>query len=240
MRRGELVSVCCGSFLLLAAAVLIAARSLPVMSISSVRVSGIPMTPSVARLTSPALGTFYPAVERREIREGIEALPYVGKAMLSYEKNALVVEAAMDRGLVLISSENASFYDGKELFPITLEDAGALSGTCAMVSVPDAGNITQSMAEMLSALVATELDPNLITWIEYCNNIGSGEEPAELRIALPELNASVILTEPAAVDRLDETIGIIEAENRRNPGRTVFSPPLEYELCGDSLTRLKG
>ena len=241
MRRGESFSIALGVMLLTAAVAVIAAMHLPVMEISAVESRGLPMTPSMARIAQKAIGSCYPSIDRRGIVEDIEALPYISSAYLSYKDGSLLLSIEPESGAALVFPDSAAFTDGKAFSSMAIEDAGALLGVYPLIASKE-GNLDEAFSDFMATAVPLLLEqesvPSLISWIEYVNNIEDG--PDELRIALPLLNASISVKDPSFLERLEESIGIIEEENSKKPGCTIFSPSSEYELYSDKLIRTKG
>ncbi|MBO8436991.1 MAG: hypothetical protein IAA97_08440 [Spirochaetes bacterium] len=237
MKRSERAMILPGVMLLVVAFMLIALRYLPVMSVERIVSQNFPLTPAMRRAASEAIGGTYPRVERRRILSSLDALPYLSNASLSYAKGALVISSEPVSGIVILARDGALFANGEMTEAIGMEDAGALAEVYPVIG-------TESIADfpLLSAyipyLISNPFQPSLITWFDFSNNSDDGS--AELIAALPELNASVILKNPASAARLNDTIGIIEESCRVNPGRTIFAPSQVYELYNDRLVRLKG
>ena len=237
MKRSETLTILPGVILLVLALVLVSARYLPVMQIDRIESASFPITPGMRKAAAAVIGDTYPHAERRKVSTALEALPYIENVALSYNHGALVISSDPVPGLVVIAKDGACFTDGENEEIIELRDAGALYGVYPVIGMESFKDIPM-LSEYIPTLVSDPFKRSLITWFDFGNNNEDGS--AELKAALPELNASVILKNPAAAERLEDTIGIIEESCRTNPGRTLFAPMTEYELYGDRLVRLKG
>lgn len=237
MRRGEVLAIAAAALIILSSFAAVSIRSLPVMRIEDIS-SSFPLTPSISRVLTPCIGVAYPGISRRAIEAELSELPYISSAELSFRNGYLDLEAGGKEGVILFDDGEPFFFDGNSLSSVSLHDAGALYGVYPMVSAGDGVDMDGFLEEALLRLVSSPSDTRLITWVECVNNIEDGL--MELRIDLPELNASIVLNDPSALDRLDMGIGIIVRENENTPGRTVFGPPAEYELHSDRLIRIKG
>ena len=241
MKKAEIIPITAAAALVFVALLIVAIQSLPIMRVERIESVNAPMTPSLSRMLSSSLGVSYPGLSRHALIREIESLPYISNPSVSYGNGTLFLNAEAENGALLMTKEKAYFQSGSSLSEISLEDAGALSSVYPVIGVNET-ELSEAEWEYLdtalSALVSRPYSSRLISWIEYVNNIEDG--PDELRIALPLLNASISAKDPSFLERLEESIGIIEEENSKKPGCTIFSPSSEYELYSDKLIRTKG
>ncbi len=239
MKRGETVSIALSLLLVAGAFAVVSVRSLPVFPVEEISVEGMKASVSMTRILSSSLHEYYPGLDRRGIRADLSSLPYVDDADLSYSRNTLSAFITPSSGAVFITPDTAYFVSSGEYHQISLEDAGSLYGVYPMLGAEsDSEEVRSYLSSVLPYLETVPSSSRLITWAYCVNNNKDGQ--LSLSIALPELNATVVLTDPAALSRLDESMGIIEKENLARPGITVFSSPSVYELHSDRLVRIKG
>lgn len=234
MRRHEKLSVAAASLLAVAALSFIAIRALPVMPVEDIRVSGIPRTASITRMLANAEGTFLPSLDRSGMIRALEDLAYVDQASISYNGGTLSVDIVPSDGAVLLTAEEAYFFDGDGIVGIAMEDAGSLYGVYPMAAVDPGMDEALSIASALASLPSDAV--SLITWSESVNNNGEGNPI--LSLYLQPLNASIDVMEETALQRLEESIGLIRADASR--GCIAFSSPVGYELYHDRLMRVRG
>ncbi len=241
MRRSEVLPIAASCSLLSLALLFVVIKALPLKIVDDIDTKTYSMTPSMFRILSGALGASYSSLPEYRMLHDIESLPYIRNASFSYEAGTLLLNAENAEGAILVTPENAYFQTDDIRTEIPLEDTAVLSQIYPVIGVTD-GELSEEewafLESALNELVSAPCDVRLISWIEYVNNIEDGL--MELRIALPLLNTSILVKDPSALDRLDESIGIIEEENSSVPGRTVFSPSSLYELHSDRLIRIKG
>lgn len=235
MRRSEVISL--SAFTLVAALALYAAiRTLPVMPIKDVAAEGI-RTASVSRILQKRIGRYLPASDPGKLRRELSALPYVRECGISYSGGTLTALLERENGLCIITDGETYFYNGVSAESIDPEDAGALSDLYPVIDAGNAG-LTDELMDSLPYLMETQAFLSLITTIEYCNI--SEIEPFRLTIGIPGLNAGLIVSDPDAMERLPDSLATIKEESRRNPGSSIFSSPIIYELSAEGLSELRG
>ena len=235
MRRSEAISL--SAFTIVSALALYAAiRTLPVMPIREVSAEGL-RTASVSRILQKRIGRYLPASDPGKLRKELSSLPYVRNCRISYSGGMLTASIEAENGLCIITDDESYFYDGVSAERIASEDTGALSG---LYPVIDAGNdgLSDELMACLPYLMETQAFVSLISVIEYCNI--SETEPFRLSIGIPGLNAGIIVSDPDAMKRLPDSLATIKEESRRNPGSSIFSSPIVYELSAEGLSELRG
>ena len=235
MKKSEVFPIIAGSLLFASAVVLAMLKSLPVMKIDDVRTDGFIMTPSIFRIAGTEIGLCYPSVDRQSLKKELASLPYISDSEITYDKGSLLLALEGREGSIIVSEDEASFFSGGENLPLSLDDVYSLRNLYPVISIGNVGK--EEALKYLQEVIPSIVSSRLITWIECVNNNEDGS--IKLRIALPELNATLILSESSAIGRLEESIGMIKEENRANPGRTVFFSPSVYELYSDRLVRNK-
>ena len=101
MRRSEKVPIFLAGAVVLLMVTVLSVRYLPIMPVSAVDSSDIPMTVNMKRMMLPLVGRYFPSVDTASLRTMAEELPYIEKARVSYRDGTLSLRCVRKDGLII-------------------------------------------------------------------------------------------------------------------------------------------
>ena len=235
MRRSEKVPIFLAGAVVLLMVTVLSVRYLPIMPVSAVDSSDIPMTVNMKRMMLPLVGRYFPSVDTASLRTMAEELPYIEKARVSYSDGTLSLRCVRKDGYIAASRDEAYFISPDGRYPVSLEDLPMLGEIYTIVMTDDIDAFLSDAADdetilsIIASLDESGVDRRLIDSVEYGNN---NKEISGLSLLLSDLGARIYVREAFEAP---DIAGSIEAI--RNEKRGLNPPFSEYMLYSDRLVR---
>lgn len=215
--------------------------------VRSVTVSGMDSIPSGVRdVLSACQGVNRFRLDEKAIERELEAQPLVDTARISYSFPADMLVT------IVPSSEHCLLFDGNQYYildesgrPLVLGASDGLdgqSGLCTLEVEPSFISYLSSYGAPASFRQVMDLVDRLwqsggmlISRIKYDNNTLGGS--GQLVLSLSPLNCELYVREPVSVDRISDSLGIIQAAVAEDPAGRIGFDCVRWDLYSNALVR---
>ena len=201
-------------------------------------------TYSMERTALKVIGKNRLGVSKGGIRDTLESLPYIDKALISVKETVLEINAAeKEEGLIITDGERWYFYsdslssiDSRDVYPLSMRYL-VLNVESSLLSSFLSSSFGSEEVKMIDTLKSVKPDSALITKAEYDNN-NSSVYSGSLRLTLSSLNASLVIKDIRDISRVDEAVSIMETEYSESSDR-LSGVTTEYVLSDGMLIRMR-
>lgn len=198
--------------------VLLSFRFMGAFTISSFTVEGMEATYNIEHYLLPAEGRNRSAVSLKAIKKKIEKLPYIESASIKMKGKIVKVDCTpVEDGLVITDGSDYYFYsdtlaaiDGKDVYELS-DRYIVLYMEKDLLSLFLSSSFGSEELKMIDTLKGLKEHSCLITKAEYDNN-NSSIFSGSLVLGLDSINSLLTLNDIRNIDRLEESLGIIESE----------------------------
>ncbi len=233
------------AFALIALASIVLSHSLVGrFTITAYKVDGITQTYSVERNLLSSLGRSRFSFSKRKLRESLLNLPYIEEAVVKVRGNSIIINGIEKKeGLIITDGENWYFYSDT-FYPIEGKDVQDLRKNYLVLLFEQeflsralSSTFGNEELKMIDTLKGLKESSCLITKAEYDNN-NSSVFSGSLLLRLDTVGATLLLCDIREIERLEETLGIIEEEYMNSKDR-VSREETKYVLQNGSLVRMR-